>query len=147
MIGCDDESAVEHDRSGIRPRKETSELPVEIMYALEVALFRGSVGIRQCELGLYGFEGRVCVDGDSEDASRCIRVAQFFPGPLEDHAVVRMEEEFGFTESPVTVGACSDALVPDSLVGVDDDAIRIKMRVVGIGVISVAHTGYSVAEG
>ena len=88
----------------------------------------------------------MCVDGDSEDASWCIRVAQFFAGPLEDHAVVPMEEEFGFTESPVTVGACSDALVPDSLVGVDDDAIRIKMRVVGIGVISVAHTGYSVAK-
>ena len=60
--------------------------------------------------------------------------------------LLRMEEEFGFTESPVTIGACSDALVPDSLVGVDDDAIRIKMRVVGIGVISVAHTGYSVAK-
>lgn len=103
MVSGNDESAVEHDRSGIRPRKETSELSVEIMYALEVALFRGSVGIRQCELGLYGFEGRVCVDGDSEDASRCIRGAQFFAGPLEDHAVVRMEEEFGFTESPVTV--------------------------------------------
>ena len=89
----------------------------------------------------------MCVDGDSEDASRCIRGAQFFPGPLEDQAVVPMEEEFGFTESLVTVGAGSDALVPDSLVGVDDDAIRIEMCVVGIGVISVAHTGYSVAKG
>ena len=117
------------------------------MYALEVALFRGSVGIRQCELGLYGFEGSVCVDGDSEDASRCIRGAQFFPGPLEDHAVVPMEEEFGFAESLVTVGAGSDALVPDSLVGVDDDAIRIEMRIVGIGVVAVTHTSYSVTEG
>lgn len=43
MIGCNDHCAVLHDRSGIRPRKETSELSVEIMYALEVALFRGSV--------------------------------------------------------------------------------------------------------
>ena len=66
---------------------------------------------------------------------------------MEDHAVVPMEEEFGFTKSLVTVGAGSDALVPYTLVGVKDDAIWIKMRVVGICVISVAHTSYSVAKG
>lgn len=43
MVSGNDESAVLHDRSSVRPRKETSELSVEIMYALEVALFRGSV--------------------------------------------------------------------------------------------------------